>query len=156
MSPATLTPHAAAHERPPGPSPAPPVREGGEFTAVRNRSIPAGTLVDAAAVDAARDAVARYLGELGLPLNSRPAISAVAASLDAALAEVGPDADRPSLVRASLRSAALGMDRWLAEIVGRVPTPPVVAHTAARLHCGHRSAVPAERLRPMRPQRFAR
>ena len=164
MSPATLTALPAAHERPTPPPPAATPAGDGAARSLRApaapggpvRSIPAGTLVDAAAVDAARDAVARYLEELGLPLNSRSLGVAVAACLDAALGEVGPDADRPTLVRSSLRQAAFGTDRWLAEIAGRVPAPPVVAHAAARLLMGVRFAVPAERHRAMRPQRFGR
>ena len=150
----------AEHERPTAPPPAcEPAGVSAPLPtshAARRRAIPAGTLVDAAAVDAARDAVARYLEDLGLPLNSRPLNVAVAACLDAALGDVGPDADRPALVRSSLRHAAHGIDRWLGDLVGRVPTPPPHAALAARVLVGHRLAVPAERVRTMRPQRFAR
>ena len=147
----------AAHERPTAPPPArEPAGVSAPLPAARRRVIPAGTLVDAAAVDAARDAVARYLEDLGLPLNSRPLNVAVAACLDAALGDVGPDADRPALVCSSLRHAAHGIDRWLGELVGRVPTPPPHAALAARVLTGDRRAVPAERVRAMRPQRFAR
>ena len=153
-APAGFTPEA---ERPTAPPPArEPAGVADRPPAPARRSIPAGTLVDAAAVDAARDAVARYLEDLGLPLNSRPLNVAVAACLDAALADVGPDADRPTLVRSSLRHAALGMDRWLADLADRVPAPPPHAALAARLLSGLRPAVPAERVRAMRPQRFAR
>ena len=151
---------AAEFERPTAP---PPAREpagaprpASPAAAPARPAIPAGTLVDPVAVDAARDAVARYLEDLGLPLNSRPLNVAVAACLDAALADVGPDADRPTLVRSSLRHAALGMDRWLADLADRVPAPPPHAALAARLLSGLRPAVPAERVRAMRPQRFAR
>ena len=148
-----MFPRTADHERPTAP---PPAREPAGDANRSRRAIPAGTLVDAAAVDAARDAVARYLEDLGLPLNSRPLNVAVAACLDAALGDVGPDADRPALVRSSLRHAALGIDRWLGELIGRVPAPPPHAALAARVLTGDRRAVPAERARAMRPQHFAR
>ena len=155
--PLTTAAPAAEYERPTAPPPArEPAGDAADAAPPRGSVIPAGTLVDAAAVDAARDAVARYLEDLGLPLNSRPLAVAVAACLDAALGEIGPDADRPTLVRSSLRQAALGMDRWLTDLHGRVPAPPARAALAARVHVGTHAAVPAERVRTMRPQRFGR
>ncbi|MFH5804520.1 hypothetical protein [Alienimonas sp. DA493] len=116
----------------------------------------AGTLADPAALDAARDAVARYLGELGLAVNSRPARTAIAACLDAAFGEVGPAASPAELSRVALRHAALGMSRWLTELSDRGPTPPRHASLAARLSRGGILAVPAVRRREMTPQRFGR
>ena len=139
----------AEHERPTAPPPArEPAGVPAPLPAVRRRAIPAGTLVDAAAVDAARDAVARYLEELGLPLNSRSLNVAVAACLDAALGDVGPDADRPALVHGSLRHAAHGIDRWLGDLVGRVPAPPPHRRRPRRPRVGRAPPRGPRRTRP--------
>ena len=146
MPPTTLTPPrpAATFDRTPERSSVPPPAPDAY----------ADSLVDPRALDAARDAVARYFGELGLPVNSRPAATATAACLDAAYGEVGPSAGSAELTRVALRHAALGMSRWLAELAGRVPTPPPHAALAARLSGGSVRAVPALRRGVMTPQRF--
>ena len=154
MSPATLTPpRPAEHERPAGP-PSATVAAGDRSAAVGSNRIDRAIVLDPEAVDAARDAVARYLGALGLAVNSRPAAAAATACLDAALAEVGPQAGPVPLTAAALRYAALGACRWLGGLSDRGPTPPRHAAVAARLTDGRTPAVPAERRRPMTPQRF--
>lgn len=115
-----------------------------------------GAVADPAAVHAARDAVARYLGDLGLAVNSRPARTATAACLDAAFGEVGPQASPAELARVALRHAALGMSRWLNDLSDRGPTPPRFASLAAKLSAGRATAVPEDRPRKMTPQRFGR
>ncbi|QDT14340.1 hypothetical protein [Alienimonas californiensis] len=116
----------------------------------------AGALADPVALQAARDAVARYLGELGLAVNSRPAQTAIAACLDGAFGEVGPSVSPAELSRIALRNAALGMSRWLTELSDRGPTPPRHARLAARLSRGGVLAVPAVRRHEMIPQQFGR
>ncbi len=98
--------------------------------------------------------MARYLGEVGLPVNSRSAGAATAACLDAAFGEVGPHATPAALSRVALRHAALGVSRWLTELNDRGPTPPPHAALAARLSAGRTAAVPVVRRRTMTPQRF--
>ena len=161
MPPATLTPTRPTaggyeHERPAGPPPA-GVAAGAAFSPFA--ADPAtfdGAFVDETALEAARDAVARYLGELGLAMNSRPARTAINACLDAAFGDVGPDVGAAELSRVALRHAALGMPRWLLELSDRGPTPPRHAALAARLSAGRAAAVPALRHRAMTPQRFGR
>lgn len=115
-----------------------------------------GVIVDRAAVEAAGDVVARYLGELGLPLNGREARSAVRACLDAAVGEAGPDASAEALTRAALTHAILGVERWLSDLPARGPVPPAHAKSAAGVLSGTTPAVPAECHKPMVPQRFGR
>ncbi|NNJ26695.1 hypothetical protein [Alienimonas chondri] len=154
MPPATMN-ATAEHERTAGPPQA--IAASGDASALF--LTPAnfeGAFADPAAVEAARDAVARYLGELGLPVNSRATRTATAACLDAAFGDVGPQATPAQLSRIALRHAALGMSRWLAELPGRVPTPPRHAALAARLSVGGTRAVPVVRHRTMTPQRFGK
>ena len=156
MPPATLIPRPAAHERRTGESPAHLAPH--HPAAARGAVTWDGVLVDPAAVAAARDAVARYLGEVGLPVNGRAVAAAVAACLDAALGEVGADAEARTLARTAVRHAALGAGDWLAAVAD-VPTgvavPPHAAVAAAsRVGSGDLPAVPAARPRPMAPQRF--
>lgn len=158
MPPAALTParpagHAAELDRPPGPLTNGPASPPAESQAPHPFD---GSLADPVALEDARDAVTRYLGELGLAVNSRPARTATAACLDAAFGEVGPDAGPLELSRAALRHAALGMSRWLTDLSDRGPTPPRHASLAARLSAGSAAAVPADRPRAMTPQRFGR
>ena len=162
MSPATLTParpagRTAEHERPAGPplagvAPGEPTH----LTRAADAVTFDGELVDPLAVEAARDAVARYLGELGLAVNSRPAAAAIAACLDGALHDAGPQADAAALRHAAVRHAVLGVPRWLAALGDRGPVPPRHALVAARLGAGRTPAVPAHQRRAMTPQRFGR
>ena len=154
MPPATLIPRPAAHERRTGESPAHLAPH--HPAAARGAVTWDGVLVDPAAVAAARDAVARYLGEVGLPVNGRAVAAAVRECLDAALEEVGPDAAPPVLAAAALTHAALGVGDWHAAVADAAV--PVARHAALAARFagddGPARAVPAERPRPMTPQRF--